>query len=177
MIYCYIDTTARQYSRFDLLFAGNGNWGGEQIISKDYIDQTFTKVWQGIKSDSIAQDRGYALHWWISRHDDRSIIFNASGKFGQYIFMDRTSDIVFTLIIKYHPPEGSRQGWGALNYVNGIGSIDFRLTVAEFLESLELIEIGAQIKNPVTLDEGTSKEFFDNYSVIIDALVDISRPE
>ncbi|MFT5360640.1 MAG: hypothetical protein ACI9IN_000384, partial [Porticoccaceae bacterium] len=44
-------------------------------------------------------------------------------------------------------------------------------------ESLELIEIGAQIKNPVTLDEGTSKEFFDNYSVIIDALVDISRPE
>ncbi|MFT5361116.1 MAG: hypothetical protein ACI9IN_000861, partial [Porticoccaceae bacterium] len=58
MIYCYIDTTARQYSRFDLLFAGNGNWGGEQIISKDYIDQTFTKVWQGIKSKSIAQDRG-----------------------------------------------------------------------------------------------------------------------
>jgi CubicO group peptidase (beta-lactamase class C family) len=140
-----------------LLFAGNGNWGGEQIISKDYIDQTFTKVWQGIKSDSIAQDRGYALHWWISRDDDRSIIFNASGKFGQYIFMDRTSDIVFTLIIKCQPPQGSRQNWGALAYINGVASIDFRLTVAEFLESLELIEIGAQIKNPVTLDEGTSK--------------------
>ena len=91
--------------------------------------------------------------------------------------MDRTSDIVFTLIIKCQPPQGSRQNWGALAYINGVPSIDFRLTVAEFLESLELIEIGAQIKNPVTLDEGTSKEFFDNYSVIIDALVDISRPE
>ena len=100
LTYCYIDTISRQYSRFDMLFAGDGNWDGEQIISKYYIDQTFTKVWQGFRSKSIAQDRGYALHRWISRYDDRSIIFSASGKFGQYIFMDRTSDIVFTLIIK-----------------------------------------------------------------------------
>ena len=174
LIYCYIDTTARQYSRFDMLFAGDGNWDGEQIISKYYIDQTFTKVWQGFRGKSIAQDRGYALHRWISRYDDRSIIFSAFGKFGQYIFVDRTSDIVFILIIKCQPPEGSRQNWGALNYFNWVASIDFRLTVAEFLQ---LIEISAQIKNPVTLHEGMSKEFFDNYSVIIDALVDISRPE
>ena len=177
LTYCCIDTTARQYSRFGLLFASNGNWDGEQIISKDYVDQTFTKVWQGIKSDSIAQDRGYALHWWISRDDDRSIIFNASGKFGQYIFVDRTNDIIFTRITKYHPPEGSRQDWGALNYVNWIGSIDFRRTIAEFLGSLGLIEVRVQIKSPVTLDDGASKEFFDNYSVIVDALVDIGRPE
>ena len=83
-----------------MLFASDSNWDGEQIISKCYIDQTFTKVWQGFRGKSIAQDRGYALHRWISRYDDRLIIFNASGKFGQYIFMDRTSDIVFTLIIK-----------------------------------------------------------------------------
>ena len=177
LTYCCIDTTARQYSRFGLLFAVNGNWDGEQIISKDYIDQTFTKVWQGIKSDRIAQDRGYALHWWISRHDDRSIIFNASGKFGQYIFVDRANNIVFTRITKYHPPKGSKQAWGALSYINWLGTIGFRRTVAAFLESLGLIDISAQIVSPVTLDDGTSTEFFDSYSVIVDALADISLPE
>ena len=55
-----------------------------------------------------------------------------------------------------------------------MASIDFRLTIAE---SLEPIDISAQIKNPVTLDEGRSKELFDNYSVIVGALVDTSRPE
>lgn len=33
LTYCCVDTTVRQYSRFGLLFARNGNWNGEQIIS------------------------------------------------------------------------------------------------------------------------------------------------
>ena len=176
LTYCCIDTTARQYSRFGLLFARGGNWNGEQIISKDFIDQTFTRVWDGIESKTIMQDRGYSLHWWISRHDDKAVIFNASGKFGQYIFVDRANDIVFTRITKYHPPTGSKQDWGALNYINWIGTIGFRRTLAEFLESIGMIELSAQITSPVTLDDGTSKEFFNNYGVIIDALVDVSQP-
>jgi len=44
LTYCCVDTTVRQYSRFGLLFARNGNWNGEQIISSDYVDETFTKV-------------------------------------------------------------------------------------------------------------------------------------
>jgi len=32
------------------------------------------------------------------------------------------------------------------------------------------------IKTPVTLQEGTSKEFFDNYGTIIDALIEASVP-
>ena len=38
LTYCCVDTTVRQYSRFGLLFARNGNWNGEQIISSDYVD-------------------------------------------------------------------------------------------------------------------------------------------
>ena len=89
LTYCCVDTTARQYSRFGLLFARSGNWNGEQIISEDYVNQTFSKVWGGLESSTIEQDRGYSLHWWISRHDEEAVIFNASGKFGQYIFVDR----------------------------------------------------------------------------------------
>ena len=175
LTYCCVDTTARQYSRFGLLFARSGNWNGEQIISEDYVNQTFSEVWTGLESSTIQQDRGYSLHWWISRHDEEAVIFNASGKFGQYIFVDRENDIVFTRITKYHPTGGSVQDWGKLSYVNWLGSVDFRRKAAEVLDALGIIELNNAIKTPVTYDDGTSKEFFENYQIIIESLVEISR--
>lgn len=175
LTYCCVDTTARQYSRFGLLFARSGNWGGEQIISEDYVNETFSEVWTGLESSTIEQDRGYSLHWWISRHDDEAVIFNASGKFGQYIFVDRENDIVFTRITKYHPTGGSVQDWGPLRYVNWLGSVDFRRKAAVWLDSIGLIELNSSIKTPGTYEDGTSQEFFENYSDIIDALVDLSK--
>lgn len=176
LTYCCVDTTARQYARFGLLFARDGNWNGEQIIPKQFVDETFSKVWDSLNSDTIAQDRGYSLHWWISRHDDQAVIFNASGKFGQYIFIDRANDIVFTRITKYHSTGGSKQDWGALKYINWFGTVDFRIAVAGVLDSMGIIKIEGDIATPVTFDDGTSQEFFTNYSTIIDALIDISQP-
>lgn len=183
LTYCCIDTTVRQFSRFGLLFARNGNWNGEQIISADYIDETFSKVWDSLNSDTIAKNRGYSLHWWISNYDERAVIFNASGKFGQYIFVDRANDVVFTRITKYQSTGGSQQDWGVLKYINWLGSIDFRIKLATLLDSIGLINMTTEnsaqnraIKTPVTLDDGTSREFFDNYGTIIDALVDASVP-
>ena len=176
LTYCCVDTTARQYARFGLLFARDGNWNGEQIIPKQFVDETFSKVWDSLNSDTIAQDRGYSLHWWISRHDDQAVIFNASGKFGQYIFIDRANDIVFTRITKYHSTGGSKQDWGALKYINWFGTVNFRIALAGFLDSMGIIKIEGDIATPVTFEDGTSKEFFTNYSTIVDALIDISHP-
>ena len=176
LTYCCVDTTARQYARFGLLFARDGNWNGEQIIPKQFVDETFSKVWDSLNSDTIAQDRGYSLHWWISRHDDQAVIFNASGKFGQYIFIDRANDIVFTRITKYHSTGGSKQDWGALKYINWFGTVNFRIALAGFLDSMGIIKIEGDIATPVTFEDGTSKAFFTNYSTIVDALIDISQP-
>ena len=175
LTYCCVDTTVRQYSRFGLLFARNGNWNGEQIISSDYVDETFTKVWDSLNSSTINQDRGYGMHWWISSHDERAVIFNASGKFGQYIFVDRTNDVVFTRITKYYSTGGSKQDWGSLRYINWFGSIEFRVALAEFLDWTGLIKMQADIKTPVTFEEGTSEEFFRDYSEIVDALIEASK--
>jgi CubicO group peptidase (beta-lactamase class C family) len=176
LTYCCVDTTARQYARFGLLFARDGNWNGEQIIPKQFVDETFSKVWDSLNSDTIAQDRGYSLHWWISRHDDQAVIFNASGKFGQYIFIDRANDIVFTRITKYHSTGGSKQDWGALKYINWFGTVNFRIALAGFLDSMGIIKIEGDIATPVTFEDGTSKAFFTNYNTIVDALIDISQP-
>ena len=176
LTYCCVDTTARQYARFGLLFARDGNWNGEQIIPKQFVDETFSKVWDSLNSDTIVQDRGYSLHWWISRHDEQAVIFNASGKFGQYIFIDRANDIVFTRITKYHSTGGSKQDWGALKYINWFGTVNFRIALAGILDSMGIIKIEGDIATPVTFDDGTSKEFFTNYSTIVDALIGISQP-
>ena len=176
LTYCCVDTTARQYSRFGLLFARSGNWNGEQIISEKFVDETFSKVWDSLNSSTIAQDRGYSLHWWISRYDDRAVIFNASGKFDQYIFIDRANDLVFTRITKYSSTGDSKQNWGALKYINWLGSIDFRIALAVFLDSIGMVKLEGDVATPVTLADGTSKEFYSNYGTIVDALVDISQP-
>ena len=158
LTYCCVDTTVRQYSRFGLLFARNGNWNGEQVIPSGYVDETFTKVWDS------------------SNYDERAVIFNASGKFGQYIFVDRANDVVFTRITKYYATGGSKQDWGALKYINSFGSVKFRIALAQFLDWIGLIKVQGNIKTPVTFDDGTSEEFFRDYSEIVDALIEASQP-
>lgn len=176
LTYCCVDTTVRQYSRFGLLFARSGNWNGEQIIPADYVDETFSKVWDSLNSSTINQNRGYSMHWWISNHDERAVIFNASGKFGQYIFVDRANDVVFTRITKYYSTGGNKQDWGSLKYINWFGSIEFRVALAQFLDWTGLVSMQGNIKTPVTFDEGTSEEFFRDYSEIVDALIEASKP-
>jgi CubicO group peptidase (beta-lactamase class C family) len=174
LTYCCIDSTARQFSRFGLLFARDGKWNDEQIISRDFINQTFTRVWTDLESSTINQLRGYSLHWWNSRDDDQAVIFNASGKFGQYIFVDRENDLVFTRITKYHSTGGTVQKWGPLRYINWLGSVDFRRRLAELLDRLGVIKIRGNVSTPVTFEDGVSNEFFSNYSEIMDALVEVS---
>ena len=177
MTYCCIDTSPRQFARFGLLFARNGEWQGEQVISKDFVDETFGVVWDGLSSTTIQQQRGYSLHWWISRYDEQNQIFNASGKFGQYIFVDRANDLVFVRVTKYHSTGGSQQDWGSLRFINKFGNIEFRRKLAEFLDDIGLIEIEGSVKTPLTFEDGVSNEFFSNYSLIIDALVDLGSSD
>jgi CubicO group peptidase (beta-lactamase class C family) len=176
MTYCCIDTSPRQYARFGLLFSRSGQWNNDQVISKDYVDETFQLVWDNLTNATIQTGRGYSLHWWISRHNEESQIFNASGKFGQYIFVDRANDIVFVRVTKYHPTGGNQQNWGSLRYIARIGSVDFRRKLAEFLDRIGLIKIEGNVQTPVTFADGISNEFFQQYDTIIDALVDLSKP-
>ena len=128
MTYCCIDMSARDYSRFGLLFSRKGKWHNEQIISENYVNETFTPYWGQTPNWWTDENRGYSLHWWISKYDDDAKIFNASGKFGQYIFVDHENDIIFTRITKYHPMPGSQQNWGFLKYID-VDNVDLWIDV------------------------------------------------
>ncbi len=174
LTYCCIDMSARDYSRFGLLFSRNGKWEQDQIISSDYVNETFTPYWEFTPERFTDLNRGYSLHWWFSKNDDEGQIFNASGKFGQYIFVDQKNDVIFTRITKYFPTTGSKQDWGILERFN-VKDIERFLKISRFLEAIGLLDMDDDIKTPNTRSEGESEEFYSSYPEIIDAMADLSR--
>ena len=174
LTYCCIDMSARDYSRFGLLFSRNGKWEQDQIISSGYVKETFTPYWEFTPERFTDLNRGYSLHWWFSKNDDEGQIFNASGKFGQYIFVDRKNDVIYTRITKYFPTTGSKQDWGILERFN-VKDIERFLKISRFLEAIGLLDMDDDIKTPNTRSEGESEEFYVSYPEIIDAMADLSR--
>ena len=174
MTYCCIDMSARDYSRFGLLFSRKGKWHNEQIISENYVNETFTPYWGQTPNWWTDENRGYSLHWWISKYDNDAKIFNASGKFGQYIFVDHENDIIFTRITKYHPMPGSRQNWGFLKYID-VDNVDLWIDVLRFLHGIGIIDLQSDITTPNTFKDGESKEFYSNYGEIMDAISSLSK--
>ena len=174
LTYCCVDMTPRDYSRIGLLFARNGNWEGSQIIPEGFINQTFQTVWE-TPSRFSEYKRYYSLHWWVSKYDDESKIFNTSGKFGQYTFVDRDNDVVVTRITKYSEKDnGDIQKWGPLNFFRWAG-VGPAVTAARMLLDLGLIREGPDVNTPITDDSGTSKEFYEKYQEVVDAIADLSR--
>lgn len=175
LTYCCIDMSAREYSRFGLLFARNGNWEGNQLISEDFVNETFQTVWE-TPSWWTNSKRYYSLHWWVSKYDDESKIFNASGRFGQYIFVDRENDLIFTRLTKYNDLDyGSVQKWGILGYIVSWMGVETAIGVSRFLINTGIIKRSTNINTPNTEAEGSSKEFYEQYGEIVDAMADLSR--
>ena len=179
LTYCCIDMSARDYAKFGQLFSNGGAWNGEQIISKELVDETFKYVWD-TPNWWTDEKRGYSLHWWVSRYTEESKIFNASGRFGQYIFVDPKNDIVFVRITKYKPSEGSVQKWGNLSWLSVLNNVEFLIWFYQKLEKWGLISIEAKEGSEVTVitpntdRDGASKEFYENYSLVLDAIDELS---
>jgi CubicO group peptidase (beta-lactamase class C family) len=172
--YCCIDMSARDYSRFGLLFSRNGAWNNRQIVPYDFVQETYDPRWLSTSDRAGMDRRGYGLHWWFSKNDDEGKIMNASGKFGQYIFIDQANDVIFTRITKYTSTGGSKQDWGPIRDYE-ISNMDRFLRFFKFLERIGWYNVERDIKSPVTLEDGESKEFYENYNEIIDAIADLSR--
>ena len=62
MTYCCVDATTRDFARFGLLFARQGRWRDEQLISDSWIKESTS-----VPSDSNKAD--YALQWWVNETD------------------------------------------------------------------------------------------------------------
>jgi len=172
MTYCCIDMSARDFSRFGLLFARNGNWNNQSLVPKAFIDQTFNTSWRF----EAPRSGGYSLHWWMAVDNENHEIFFASGKFGQYIFVDRNNDVVVTKITKYDPIPGDTQDFKDFKWLKEIGDTDVTLAVWDFLERSGIMQVGeGGVASPITKEYGDESSFRKDLYKFIENLVLLSN--
>jgi CubicO group peptidase (beta-lactamase class C family) len=77
------DSTARNFARFGLLYTRGGEWDGEQILSREWVEFS--------RTPSPANPE-YGAHWWLDV--DRRGVSYAIGAAGQVITVDPGHDLV-----------------------------------------------------------------------------------
>ena len=78
------------HARFGLLFEREGNWKGEQLISKEWIEMA--------RQSSPAKEN-YGYMWWLNKgsrgiNDMPESVFYGSGFGGNYVVVDKENDLV-----------------------------------------------------------------------------------
>jgi CubicO group peptidase (beta-lactamase class C family) len=85
-------TNARDLARFGLLYLHNGQWDGEQLISREWIN--FVR-----KPAPSTRDRGnfYGGQWWLVPDDRKDVpadAYSTAGNRGQYVIVVPSQDLV-----------------------------------------------------------------------------------
>ncbi|MGN6530542.1 MAG: serine hydrolase domain-containing protein [Ginsengibacter sp.] len=92
--YCQIYLTPREMAKFGLLYLNGGTWDGKQIVSANYVNQSFAK-------HSVIQGDDYGYLWWLKYLDadgTRYYTKAAQGNGGQriYVMPDQKMVVVIT---------------------------------------------------------------------------------
>lgn len=75
--------SSRDLARFGLLYLNNGNWQGEQIIPKTWIQASVKR-----------HSKNYGYMWWIGRVGKQEV-YSAVGSGGHKLYVDPTRQLVF----------------------------------------------------------------------------------
>ena len=81
--YCQIYLCPRDMAKFGLLYLNKGIWNGNQIVSADWVKQSFTK-------SSVVQGVDYGYLWWLKYLDADGVRYYgkaAQGNGGQKIYI------------------------------------------------------------------------------------------
>lgn len=96
-----VNARARDFARFGMLFAKEGNWRGKQLISRVWVEES-------TRPDTSADpSRNYQYFWWLNTPNGKNH-FSAQGNYGQYIYVAPEKDLV---IVRLGKEEGE-QGYG-----------------------------------------------------------------
>jgi CubicO group peptidase (beta-lactamase class C family) len=82
--------SARDLARFGLLFAREGRWGGERVLSRDWVRRS------AFRESNDDATWGYGLMWWVAREPrfERHGMFAATGVGNQMIAVLPGIDLV-----------------------------------------------------------------------------------
>ena len=94
-----VNARARDFARFGMLFAGEGDWEGRQLISRGWVEES-TRA--DTRTDPSLE---YQYFWWVDTPDKTSH-FSARGKYGQYIYVAPEKDLVIVRLGKEEGAQG-----------------------------------------------------------------------
>lgn len=83
-----LNVTTRDYARFGQMMLQGGEWQGRQIVPRDWVEQSTVP--------QAKDGSGYGYQWWIADGAGPGE-FNAQGIYGQYIWIDRTRNVVIAV--------------------------------------------------------------------------------
>ena len=87
LTYCCLDSTARDFGRFGLLFARNGEWEGQEVLSDNWITESTAPALSG----------QYGFYWWPAPNTG----FTALGVQGQIVAVYPAEDLVIMRFSSY----------------------------------------------------------------------------
>ncbi len=88
--YCQLYVTPREMAKFGLLYLNNGSWNGKQVISANWVKESFEK-------HSIVQGVNYGYLWWLKYLDADGVRYysaGAQGNGGQKIYIWQQQNMV-----------------------------------------------------------------------------------
>jgi CubicO group peptidase (beta-lactamase class C family) len=95
-----VNARARDFARFGMLFAEEGNWEGRQLISRGWVEES-------TRSDtSTDPSQDYQYFWWVNTPEGETCHFSARGKYGQYIYVAPEKDLVIVRLGKEEGEQG-----------------------------------------------------------------------
>ncbi len=133
-----IYATTRDLTKIGQLYLQEGNWNGKQIVSKDWVNQTFTAHRATTKpvvnySLRLFYDYygwGYNNFWWIPDDTNGDEIF-AWGLGGQTIYINRKNNVA---VVSFRAnPLNLDYGTSSLNFVNR-SMVDFMQVIGNSIE-------------------------------------------
>jgi CubicO group peptidase (beta-lactamase class C family) len=96
-----VNAQARDFARFGMLFAQEGNWRGKQLISREWVEESTRP------DTSTDPSQDYQYFWWVNTPDSKNHL-SAQGNYGQYIYVAPEKDLV---IVRLGKEEGEK-GYG-----------------------------------------------------------------
>ncbi|MCH8904466.1 MAG: serine hydrolase [Bacteroidetes bacterium] len=90
--FCCFNTNTRDLAKFGLLYLHNGYANGRQIVSEEFIQESWTGC--DIEDKNGVYTNYYGYFWWMIEVDGRKI-FYARGILGQYVFIIPSENMVF----------------------------------------------------------------------------------
>lgn len=88
------EMTVRDMARFGLLVLNNGNWNGNQIVSRKWIEESTTSY----------SESGYGYMWWVVDQPHKAIVARGVGGHSIHIFPEL--DVVIVIRTNTYKREG-----------------------------------------------------------------------